>query len=848
MIRQTYFYAAGTLFTMVAATAINILVGRALGPGPYGVFALSRTAVQLLVLFAPLGMDLGLQRFLAQGQQNGRPVADLLRFARLSALAVTLISLTVIMLGGGQLLEDAYNAPGLANALAISFAAAPFTVDALLLFTVGRVVGNMAPYSRWILFTQPILRLLLIAVAIAAGTGITGVLWGGTVGVLLSWIGYSLTEHRLRDTSADIETPLERRREVLQLTQTSLWLGISVFCYGLMRTADTLILGLFLPIADVGRYAAISFVAQTVQSLTLAVSQGLGAKVATIAVTAQNEVVPLIDDASRRAIPFSLFLFGGIAVFGPDLHHIFGPGFTVSPATSFFLSLGYLISGVLGIVGYALSMTGGHRQESTLILFGGLALLAAAFLGASWGGVEGVAIATCAMFILVNIARLFAVRSKFGRWPIAPVMLIGAAPAWLLAVVARQLPQGTTLHPQTVFLIGVFTYSIGFMAIYMLAGAIWRRRSRSTEDHAQARGRVTIVAFHFAEYSARLFLALNCGQRAQMIGNRNKLIREAPRHLVEAVHHLNNIIWYDDRNRLCKVASALRIFLGVIRFRPALIIAHETGVPLPTLITIACSFFAPVRLIVHDPSPHVGADAVIARKGKFWINALRHVASSYIVHGEYCQSELQKVLGDTGKPIIAVAHGVLLEPEPEQIEVPIERNILFFGRLEKYKGLPMLFEVGDILVSRLDNFTLRIIGHGTEASTVAHFSASRPYVKFDEGYASPEAVITAMQEAKIVVLPYDEGTQSGVLSSALANGRPVVATAVGALKEVVTADNGLLVTPGDIRRFATCVEDLLIDGDAWQRLSEGALRTAKTAMNWERIAHRMTSEPSEVPR
>ncbi|MFM8409025.1 MAG: glycosyltransferase, partial [Alphaproteobacteria bacterium] len=59
----------------------------------------------------------------------------------------------------------------------------------------------------------------------------------------------------------------------------------------------------------------------------------------------------------------------------------------------------------------------------------------------------------------------------------------------------------------------------------------------------------------------------------------------------------------------------------------------------------------------------------------------------------------------------------------------------------------------------------------------------------------------------VVVLPYRDGTQSGVVPLAWAHGRPVVTTAVGGLPEAVDdGATGLLVPPGDARALADALE------------------------------------------
>jgi glycosyltransferase involved in cell wall biosynthesis len=91
--------------------------------------------------------------------------------------------------------------------------------------------------------------------------------------------------------------------------------------------------------------------------------------------------------------------------------------------------------------------------------------------------------------------------------------------------------------------------------------------------------------------------------------------------------------------------------------------------------------------------------------------------------------------------------------------------------------------------------------------------------------------------AKVVVLPYLDATQSGVAAAAFANGRPVIASEVGGISEVVVSGaNGLLVQPGNAAALADAIEHVLNSDVVWNQLREGAERTARTVLNWDEIA------------
>ena len=70
-------------------------------------------------------------------------------------------------------------------------------------------------------------------------------------------------------------------------------------------------------------------------------------------------------------------------------------------------------------------------------------------------------------------------------------------------------------------------------------------------------------------------------------------------------------------------------------------------------------------------------------------------------------------------------------------------------------------------------------------------------------YIDNNEIATYFFAADVVVLPYNEVTQSGVLQIAYAFGKPVVATCLGGFKEAVeNGKNGFLVPPNNAKMLA----------------------------------------------
>jgi glycosyltransferase involved in cell wall biosynthesis len=98
-----------------------------------------------------------------------------------------------------------------------------------------------------------------------------------------------------------------------------------------------------------------------------------------------------------------------------------------------------------------------------------------------------------------------------------------------------------------------------------------------------------------------------------------------------------------------------------------------------------------------------------------------------------------------------------------------------------------------------------------------------------------------MRRADLVVLPYRNIEQSGVLYTALAFGRPLVLSSVGGFPEIAERGAARLVPPGDSDALAVVLRELLADPGAREALGAGAAREAATTYSWDRIGE-MTME------
>jgi glycosyltransferase involved in cell wall biosynthesis len=174
-----------------------------------------------------------------------------------------------------------------------------------------------------------------------------------------------------------------------------------------------------------------------------------------------------------------------------------------------------------------------------------------------------------------------------------------------------------------------------------------------------------------------------------------------------------------------------------------------------------------------------------------------------------------------------------------------KRVILFVGRLEEKKGLPYLAEAFCRLQAERPEVHLVVVGAGTYEEALRrhaaeHHCESRVTLC---GRVDNQEIPGYYKAADVLACPSivdSTGETEGmpvVLLEAMASGRPVVATRVSGIPDVVKDGiNGLLVEPCDAAALEAALARSLDEGVA-PRLAEGALATA-AAYDWPRVAAR----------
>lgn len=349
--------------------------------------------------------------------------------------------------------------------------------------------------------------------------------------------------------------------------------------------------------------------------------------------------------------------------------------------------------------------------------------------------------------------------------------------------------------------------------------------------------KISIIAFSFTEYTARLALALAArGCEVQThFREANAAGDLSPRLWAELERH-TQIVLHPQLKRRESLFGGWRLHRALRKFGPDVVHVQES-LPWPTVVARLLDFGkTPLVLTMHDVHAHSGADQKVRARDNRAFEFLRRKADGVIVHGPRAAEEALAAYARLDGRLRVVPHGTLGDVDSPR-PAPEPGLFLFFGRVEAYKGLGILLEATRLLLARGHAFRVHIAGRGSDLDNRRAEIAALSCITVDERFIPAAEAESLLRRAEAIIMPYLDATQSGVLAYALNAGRGVVATRVGDLPDIVRdEDNGLLVPPNDPQALAAAMERMLVDEGLSEKLAAGALRTAQTALSWDRIA------------
>lgn len=247
------------------------------------------------------------------------------------------------------------------------------------------------------------------------------------------------------------------------------------------------------------------------------------------------------------------------------------------------------------------------------------------------------------------------------------------------------------------------------------------------------------------------------------------------------------------------------------------------------------------RMVVtmHDPLPHSSEDTRIARFHR-WV--CFKLVGSFILLNATQRDEFVSKYRLQGKHVFLskLSTYTHLQGTPPQ-DAGSNGYVLFFGSINTHKGVDVLCEAMRMAHARHSDLRLIVAGKGQMYFDIEPY-LSDGYTELRNHYLSDSELAGLVRGAAFVVCPYVDATQSGVIMSAFALGKPVIATNVGGLPEMVSdGRHGLIVPARDPQALSDAICRLAEYPALLQRMSENIVADYGQGSNsWVSIAKGMT--------
>lgn len=223
-----------------------------------------------------------------------------------------------------------------------------------------------------------------------------------------------------------------------------------------------------------------------------------------------------------------------------------------------------------------------------------------------------------------------------------------------------------------------------------------------------------------------------------------------------------------------------------------------------------------------------------------------------IVHNEASKQALRRLTDST--PIDVIPHGHYLHTVQRERPRSVARQalglesdppiLLFFGQIKKAKGLDLLLAAMPAVVDAVPETKLLVAGRPwrDDAETYRHQIEElslQEVVDFQPSFVSEERAQDLFAACDLTVLPYRHVYQSGVALMSMSLGRPILASDLPAMQEmVVDGRNGWLFRSEDVRDLGDRLVEIVRDRARLATVGDAAREHVRSANDWSEIGRR----------
>jgi glycosyltransferase involved in cell wall biosynthesis len=317
--------------------------------------------------------------------------------------------------------------------------------------------------------------------------------------------------------------------------------------------------------------------------------------------------------------------------------------------------------------------------------------------------------------------------------------------------------------------------------------------------------------------------------------------------------------------KLRRVTRAVRYYAEWVRVanligrtKPDVVLLGDVRFPFDLfplmLLRRKARIFADICHNVHPFAAGGKAGGLFDRSGwrRVFYRRIYKLFDAVFVHFERNRKEFVESFAVSPERVAVIVHGnedIFKDLRDPKITASILRTrlgipegepvVLFWGTLSRYKGTDVLLhafaEVRKHTKARLvlAGFPFHDFDVPAHKELTRSLGIADAVVWLPE-YIPSEHVAAWMELATVAVFPYRDIYQSGAIHVAQTFGVPIVASAIGAMQDVIENEvSGLLVPPEDAAALAAAISRLLTDQALAQRVGRRAAEDAAGPFSWE---------------
>lgn len=409
LVQAGIFSFAGLLITKLINLASSVIIAPAIGPAGYGIFVLARDLCISFSLATKFGFDLGIIRFITERKNNLPAVRGLIQLSIIVVLVTSLILLALVWFGGAKWAEGhIYKHKDFALVFSLLILMVPLLSITKILGAGFRGLLEIKTMITGEQIIQPLSRILLILLFFIFSISIWSVIWGTILSFLFSVTYFLFKAKRIMFGIKDVEWPTVN--EFFKFLKYALTLSLTMSVALLLQKTDTLMLGYFKNLEDVGRYAIVQLSVPFIAIVNGAFAQRLAPEIARLVqVGDMDKLRTTMKSHVYWMTVSSAPLFFIFVFFGKDMLKIFGNEYAVGLSIIIILASAQFMQATLSSVGFVLSMTSKYSAELPLLFTALLINVALNYLFIPRYGLPGAASATLIALSIGNILRIYVV-------------------------------------------------------------------------------------------------------------------------------------------------------------------------------------------------------------------------------------------------------------------------------------------------------------------------------------------------------------------------------------------------------------------------------------------------------